>query len=108
VTRIFVIEHPPYVMYIEADSLAQAELMNPFRKVKGRKKRTDKEKVLSDADVRAILASPGTCIELARQFNVSCTTISKVKRHVVRANVPFDGEVAKSSSPRGRKPKGTL
>jgi hypothetical protein len=108
VTRIFVLEHPPYVMFIEADSLEQAEAMNPFNKVKPRKKRTDAEKVLSDADVRAILASPGTYLALAKEFDVSATTISKVKRRVVRANVPFDGEVAKSSSPRGRKPKGTL
>jgi hypothetical protein len=41
VTRIFVLEHPPYVMFIEADSLEQAEAMSPFRKVKPRKKRTD-------------------------------------------------------------------
>jgi DNA invertase Pin-like site-specific DNA recombinase len=93
---------------IEADSLEQAEAMNPFWKVKPRKKRTNAEKVLSDADVRAILASPGTYIELARQFNVSCTTISKVKRREIWRDVVFDGEIAKSSSPRGRKPKGTL
>jgi hypothetical protein len=36
VTRIFVLEHPPYVMFIEANSLEQAEAMNPFNKVKPR------------------------------------------------------------------------
>jgi DNA invertase Pin-like site-specific DNA recombinase len=82
--------------------------MNPFRNSKTRKKRSDSESILSDADVRAILASSGTYSELAKLFMVSVTTISNVKRRVVRANVPFDGEVAKSSSPRGRKPKGTL
>jgi hypothetical protein len=64
--------------------------------------------VLSDADVRAILASPGTYLALAKKFDITATTISKIKRRVVRPNVQFDGEVARSSSPRGRKPKGTL
>ena len=57
---------------------------------------------------RAILASPSTYLVLAKKFDTSATTISKIKRRAVRANVPFDGEIAKSSSPRGRKPNGTL
>jgi hypothetical protein len=80
VTRIFVIEHPSYVMFIEADSLPEAEAMNPFNKAKGRrpyKKRPDSEKVLSDADVRAILASSGIYSALAQQFKVSVTTSAK-------------------------------
>jgi hypothetical protein len=45
---------------------------------------------------------------LGKQFGVSTVTISKIKRREIWRDVVFDGEIAKSSSPRGRKPKGTL
>jgi hypothetical protein len=106
-TRIFVTEEGRYTLFIEAEILRQVEAMNPFRKVgKSRKKKSDSESVLSDADVRAILASPGTYTVLAKQFNVSVTSISKIKRREVRADVEFDGEVVVSIDRRGRKPKG--
>ncbi len=109
-TRIFVIKEGKYTLFNEADSLEQAEAMNPFRIVKAREPdetSKDVKKVLTADAVRSILASPGSYTALGKQFGVSTVTISKDKRRVVRANVQFDGEVATSSSPRGRKPKGT-
>ena len=103
---IWVIHHPPYAMFIEAPTLEEAEAMNQFRNSKAHKKRSDSESILSDADVRAILASSGTYSELAKLFKVSVTTIPKVKNRLVRGNVEFDGEVVVSIDRRGRKPKG--
>jgi hypothetical protein len=107
-TPIWIIHEGKYTLFVEAPTLEEAEAMNPFRNSKTRKKHSDSEGVLTNDDVRAILGASGTYSEIAKLFKVSVTTISKIKRRAVRANVPFDGEVAKSSSPPGRKPKGTL
>lgn len=45
----------------------------------------DRRKKLSDEDVSAIRASPQTCTELARQYEVSKACISRIQRGLSRA-----------------------
>ena len=110
-TAIHIFKTDRYTLFIEAPTREEARRMTPmlasYPEQRGARY-VPLNTNLSNDDVRAILASSSTYSELAKLFMVSVTTISKVRRRVVRANLPFDGEVAKSSSPPGRKPKGTL